>query len=123
MFEAIKRFSKAYGLNTRPQNIIGSGPYRVKEFQAGKLTLLERNPEYWVADKRGRRLPYFDEVMVKVQPGFGSEANAALASLLTAGGDACDNVLPAAVARFKEAVGTGKFRVHELGVGVHGDPF
>ena len=40
-----------------PATIVGCGPYRLKEFRLGKFTLLERNPEYWVADRQGRRLP------------------------------------------------------------------
>src|SRR5258706_4422283 len=47
-----KRFSKADALNTRPQNIIGCRPDRVKEIAAGKFTVLERDPGYWVTDKQ-----------------------------------------------------------------------
>jgi len=118
-----RTFPSAYAPNTPPKYLVGSGPYRLKEFKAGQYTLLERNPEYWVTDSKGQRLPYFGEVMVKVQqPGFGSEANAPLASV-TAAADACDNISPAIVAQFKDAAGAGKFRVHELGVGGERDFF
>src|SRR5207237_1339178 len=40
------RFSRAYivSTNTRPEKVVGSGPYRLKEIQPGKSTLLEANP-------------------------------------------------------------------------------
>ena len=61
-----KVFPSAYGISSKPSRIVGCGPYRLKEFRLGKFTLLERNPEYWVADRQGRRLPWFDEVMFTV---------------------------------------------------------
>jgi len=44
----------AYAVDEPPNKIVGCGPFCVKEFKPGKFTLLERNPEYWVADKSGR---------------------------------------------------------------------
>ena len=69
-----KVFPAAYGVNSKPDRIVGCGPYRLKEFRLGQFTLLERNPEYWVADSAGRRLPRFDEVMFTVNSGPGTEA-------------------------------------------------
>ena len=34
----------------------------------------DKNPEYWVTDKQGRRLPYFDEVLFVFGSGRGSDA-------------------------------------------------
>ncbi|MEY2427945.1 MAG: peptide/nickel transport system substrate-binding protein [Verrucomicrobiota bacterium] len=112
-----KRFSKAYALNTRPQNIVGCGPFRVKEFQAGKLTLLERNPEYWVADKLGRRLPYFDEVQFVVGGGQGAEAQL----FMNGKSDVDDVVGFEDFERFRQAAAGGRFRLVELGGGADRD--
>jgi len=59
-------FLSAYNIADNPENIVGSGPFRLKEFKAEKGVLLERNPEYWTVDKQGRRLPYFDEVQLVI---------------------------------------------------------
>src|SRR5271155_3119971 len=57
-------FQKAYAAGAPAEWIVGCGPYRLKEFQPNKSPLLERNPEYWVADSTGQRLPYFDKVLL-----------------------------------------------------------
>ena len=114
---AAKVFPSAYGINSKPSRVVGCGPYRLKEFQLGKFTLLERNPEYWVADRQGRRLPWFDEVMFTVEDKPGSEA----ALLLAGKSDVCDTVRPQNYAQFKQAAAGGRFQFLELGVGPERD--
>jgi peptide/nickel transport system substrate-binding protein len=112
------RFQRAYALstNTRPEKIIGSGPYRLKDIQPGRSILLEANPEYWVTDQQGRRLPYFDEVAFLLA-GRTNEA----AMFLNGKSDACDNVRPEQIAFFKQASLGGRFRLLELGAGTERD--
>ncbi len=110
-------FTSAYGINSKPNRVVGCGPYRLKEFRLGKFTLLERNPEYWVADRQGRRLPYFDEVMFTVDEKPGSEA----ALFLAGKSDVCDVVRPQDYAQFKQAAAGGRFQFLELGVGPERD--
>jgi peptide/nickel transport system substrate-binding protein len=112
-----RRFPLAYSTNTPPERIIGCGPYRVKEFRPGRFTLLERNPEYWVADSRGRRLPYFDEVMFTVGNGPGAEA----ALFLNGKSDACDTVRPENNEAFRQGAAQGRFQFLELGFGAERD--
>ena len=114
---AEKRFAAAYGIHTPAQNIVGAGPYRLREVQAGKYTLLERNPEYWVADKQGTRLPYFDEVMVQVGGGPGTEA----VLFLNGKSDVYEAVRPEDLDQFKQASAGGRFGIVELGVGAERD--
>ena len=112
-----KVFPSAYGVGSKPSRIIGCGPYRLKEFRLGKFTLLERNPEYWVADRQGHRLPWFDEVMFTVGGSPGSEAGL----FLEGKSDACDTVRPQNYAQFKQAVTGGRFQLIDLGVGAERD--
>jgi len=45
---------------------IGSGPYRVKDFDLGKRVIYERNPDYWARDLNTRRGTFnFDRVIFK----------------------------------------------------------
>jgi peptide/nickel transport system substrate-binding protein len=112
-----KVFPAAYGLTSKPNRIVGCGPYRLKEFRPGKFTLLERNPEYWVADRQGRRLPWFDEVMFAVGGGVGSEP----ALFLDGKSDVCDTVRPQNYTQFKQASTGGRFQLIELGAGAERD--
>ena len=112
-----KVFPAAYGTGSKPGRIVGCGPYRLKEFRLGKFTLLERNPEYWVADRQGRRLPWFDEVMFTVEGSPGNET----ALFLEGKSDVCDTVRPQNYAQFKQAAAGGRFQLLELGVGAERD--
>ena len=39
-------FTSAYGINWKPEEIVGSGPFRLKEYKPAQYTLLERNPYF-----------------------------------------------------------------------------
>ena len=41
---ADKTFASAYGINWKPENIVGSGPFRLKEYKTAQSVVLERNP-------------------------------------------------------------------------------
>ena len=112
-----KVFPAAYGLQTSPKKIVGCGPFRLKEYQPGKFTLLERNPEYWAADQKGTRLPYFDEVLFTV----GTEPGSDIRTFLSGKSDVCDLVRPEWVDQFKQASQKAHFEVLELGVGTERD--
>ena len=114
---AAKVFPAAYGVNSKPGRIVGCGPYRLKEFRLGKFTLLERNPEYWVADRQGRRLPWFDEVMFTVGGSPASEP----ALFLEGKSDVCDSVRPRHYAEFLQAAAGGRFQLLDLGAGADRD--
>ena len=47
----------AWSVTTAPADIVGLGPFRLKEFKPGQAVVLERNPYYW---RHG--LPYLDGI-------------------------------------------------------------
>src|SRR5262249_18328757 len=51
-----------WGLNTPAGQLAGLGPFRLKEYVPGEKMVLERNPYYWKADRKGTRLPYLDRI-------------------------------------------------------------
>src|SRR5260221_2873866 len=112
-----RRFAKAYDVTMPPEQIIGCGPYCIKESQPGKFTLLARNPEYWVTDTAGSRLPYFDEILFPVGGGQGTEA----LLFLSDKSDAFEAIRPENVDQFKQASAKGRFQLVELGVGSERD--
>ena len=62
---AEKRPYSIYTDDSKPQDVVGTGPFRLKDFRRGEFTLLERNPYYHSVDKKGTRLPYLDEVLIR----------------------------------------------------------
>jgi peptide/nickel transport system substrate-binding protein len=110
-------FPATYGLTSKPGRIVGCGPYRLKEFRLGQFTLLERNPDYWTADRQGARLPYFDEVVFTVRTGPGGE----MALFLDGKGDVFDAVRPQFYPTFQPPPAGARFRLLDLGVGAERD--
>jgi len=57
------KFVQAWPVNAPPAEVVGLGPFRVKQYWPGQRILLERNPYYWKADRDNHRLPYLDELV------------------------------------------------------------
>jgi peptide/nickel transport system substrate-binding protein len=111
---ADKTFTSAYGVNWDPQNIIGSGPFRIKEYKPAQYILLERNPYFCEVDKKGQRLPYFDNVIYTVVPDF----NAMSLRFLSGESDVDDYIFPYEYDHFKAESARGKFTLLEPGIGL-----
>ena len=50
--------NNAWGTDTDPSEIVGTGPFRLTGYTPGQLVTLERNPNYWKQDATGTSLPY-----------------------------------------------------------------
>ena len=109
-----KRFASAYGINTPPAELVGCGPFKLKQFKPGEFTLLERNPSYFAVDTKGQRLPYLDTVIYTVLP----DINAMSLRFLKGEADMHENVRPDEYERFKIEADKGKFTLRELGLGL-----
>lgn len=57
------KLGEGWGLNTPARQVVGLGPFRLKEYVPGQRLVLERNPYYWKADQKKTRLPYLDELV------------------------------------------------------------
>ncbi len=53
-------FAQMWGLSA--PDVVGLGPFRVKQYVPGQRIVLERNPYYWKTDAKRQRLPYLDEI-------------------------------------------------------------
>lgn len=63
-------FASTMTLVEDPSNIVGLGPFRLKEYVSGQRVVLERNPYYWKVDSRGQRLPYLDRMVFVIAKDF-----------------------------------------------------
>jgi peptide/nickel transport system substrate-binding protein len=50
--------------NAPPEDLVGCGPFVLKNYVPGEKIVYQRNPYYWKKDARGQRLPYLDEVVI-----------------------------------------------------------
>ena len=66
-------FVSAFGVNTPPEEIVTSGPWRVKRYYPQERVVLEPNPYYHRFDRDGKRLPYLDELVYLVVPDQNAE--------------------------------------------------
>ncbi len=111
---ADNKFESAYGIDAKPQDVVGSGPYKLQQFKPGQYTAVERNPYFYTVDKTGRRLPYFDTIIYTVVP----DMNAKSLRFLAGESDAHEMLRPDEFERFKEEEKKGGFKVLELGLGL-----
>lgn len=57
------RFNFTWGIDTPPAELVGTGPYKLKQYAPGERLVFERNPLYWKRSKDGAALPYIDKVI------------------------------------------------------------
>jgi peptide/nickel transport system substrate-binding protein len=108
---AAGKFDSTYGIDTPPADLVGSGPFKLKEYQPGELVLLERNPYFFEVDSNGTRLPYFDNIVYTIVP----DINAMSLRFLKGECDVFEDVRPDEQEQFTAAAASGKFLFLDLG--------
>jgi peptide/nickel transport system substrate-binding protein len=72
-----QELSHAWSIHTSPNDLVGLGPFRIKEIQKTGIPFItervaaiifERNPLYWKVDEAGTQLPYLDQITWRVIP-------------------------------------------------------
>ena len=116
---ADKTFASAYGINWKPEDIVGSGPFRLKEYKTAQSVLLERNPWFFEVDSNAQRLPYCDNVVFTVVP----DRNAISLRFLSGECDVHDYIYANEYDHFKTESANGKFQLLEPGIGMETDFF
>jgi peptide/nickel transport system substrate-binding protein len=104
-----KQWTSQTAINA-PDEIVGSGPFRLFAYRPGERMVMAPNPHYWRADERGQRLPYVDFYIAKFVP----SANAETVLFATGQTDAAD-ISVTDVAWVERAAETYDFTIHERG--------
>jgi peptide/nickel transport system substrate-binding protein len=63
-----RRFTSTWGVDTPPEEIIGTGPFKMVEYRPADRIVYRRNLRYWKKDKEGRRLPYIEKIVMIICP-------------------------------------------------------
>ena len=113
-------FAKAWSSGTPPAEIVGTGPFVLREFQVGQRIVLDRNPRYWRKAADGGSLPYLDRIVLEIVP----DQNAELLRLQSGATDLTYSELrPEDYVPARRGEEAGKLRMEELGVGTDADAF
>ncbi len=112
--------AQAWGPTTAPSDLVGTGPFLLREYQPGQRLVFDRNPRYWRKAPNGDALPYIDSLVLELIP----DQNAELLRLQSGGSDLThselrsDDYIP-----LRRAEQEGKVTMVELGVGPDADGF
>ncbi|OFV86511.1 MAG: hypothetical protein A3J75_04750 [Acidobacteria bacterium RBG_16_68_9] len=61
-------FAQQWGIDTRPEKLIGTGPYQMVKYVPAQYFQFRRNPSYWMRDDAGKPLPYLEEQTIRIVP-------------------------------------------------------
>ncbi len=106
--------ASAWGPTASPQEIVGMGPFRLKEYQRGIKIVLERNPYYWKRDKSGQTLPYLDTLTFLVI----QDRTAEVLRFETGEIDIIGSMSPEHYARLRGSAGSKEFILRDQGPGL-----
>lgn len=112
--------ASAWGTATAPAEIVGLGPFVLREYVVGERLVLERNPRYWRATDEGQPLPYLDRLVLQVV----ADADDEFERLLSGAAHLPHRALmPDHLARARRAEDEGRLALIELGVATSADAF
>ena len=115
VFEPAVKKGKAYfetfqSTNSDYKKFVTSGPFRLIEYVPAQRVVYERNPDYYVINEDGKKLPYLDKLVYLIVGDVNNEV------LKFEGGELDVISLQGAnVARFKEMEKHSNFTVYNIG--------
>jgi peptide/nickel transport system substrate-binding protein len=111
-------FQQAWNTATPPSEIVGTGPFVLREFTPGERLVFDRNPTYWRTGHDGQKLPYLDRLILQFIP----EQNAELLALQSGTTDVTQSELrPDDYVPVRRAEEEGRLTLIEGGVGTDAD--
>jgi peptide/nickel transport system substrate-binding protein len=113
------RFASRYGLDTSPESLVTSGPWRLKKYVPDERVVLAPNPWWFQVDARGTRLPYLDELVFLIVP----DQDAADLKFRAREIDALDNVKPENYAWYAEHQRANGYTLYDLGPSLNSNFF
>ncbi len=103
-------FADTWDIDTDPAEIIGTGPFTIERYDPGERVVLQRNPNYWLRDAAGNRLPYLDTIKAIIVPDLETEL-----VMFQAGETDLHGVLGEEFADLKPLEAAGNFTIYKRG--------
>jgi peptide/nickel transport system substrate-binding protein len=66
-------FGGSMSSDSKPEDVVGTGPWMLGSYERGSRVTLKRNPHYWRKDAAGNALPYLDEMVFLVVRDFNAD--------------------------------------------------
>jgi peptide/nickel transport system substrate-binding protein len=111
---------EAWSPSTPPSELVGMGPFVLREYVRGERLVFDRNPRYWRTGADGERLPYLDRIVLEYVP----EQSAEVLRLTSGATDFTHSELrPEDYLEVRRAEEAGKVKLLELGVATDADAF
>lgn len=111
-------FREAWSVTTPISEIVGLGPFVVREYAPGERLVFGRNPHFWRRDTGGRTLPYLDRLELQFVP----DQNAEVLRLQSGDVDLISNqVRFEDLASLRDLQTKGQITLHEAGVSISPD--
>ncbi len=113
-------FAQAWTAATPPEELVGTGPFRLLRYEPGQRLVFERNPHYWRTAADGTALPYLDQLVLEIVP----DQNAEIVALQSGRVDMLQQAhRPGDLAALRASVDEGRVRMLEVGVSTDVDAF
>lgn len=62
------RFAQTWGIDTPPEQLIGTGAYKLHRYESAQYLEYARNDDYWERDDQGQKLPYLERRVTLIVP-------------------------------------------------------
>ena len=105
-----KAFASFWSSNTKPSEFVISGAFKLKEYVPAQRLVYERNPNYYMIDKEGQKLPYLDKYIILIVGDLNNELLKFKSGELDVVGLKSTNV-----AIFKEKEKYSDYKIYNLG--------
>ena len=103
-------FETFLSTNTKPKDLVISGAFKLKEYVPAQRVVYERNPNYYIINKNGDKLPYLDRLVYLIVGDLNNEVLKFEAKELDT-----INLQGSKVARYKAMEPHSDFTIHNLG--------
>lgn len=103
-------FETFLSTNTNPKDLVISGAFKLKEYVPAQRVVYERNPNYYIINKNGDKLPYLDRLVYLIVGDLNNEVLKFEAKELDT-----INLQGSKVARYKAMEPHSDFTIHNLG--------
>lgn len=105
-----RAFSSFWSSNTKPSAFVTSGAFKLKEYVPAQRLVYERNPDYYMIDEKGQKLPYLDRYIILIVGDLNNELLKFKAGELDTVGLRGTNV-----SLFKEKEKFSDYKIYNLG--------